>query len=71
MRGIVKFFNKSKGFGFIVPDDGGPDLFVHLNDIEGDDDFKTLLDGQHVEYDIGQGPRGQKAKNVKVVPTDD
>lgn len=66
MRGLVKWFSKEKGFGFIIPNDGSNDIFVHLNDIEGDAD-KVLIDGQHVEFEIEQGARGPKAKSVKVV----
>lgn len=68
-QGLVKWFDKSKGFGFIVPEDGGKDVFVHYSDITGDDgEYKTLIDGQHVEYEESSGDRGQKAKNVIVVP---
>lgn len=68
MNGIVKWFSKEKGFGFIQPDKKDEkDIFVHYSDIEGDG-FKTLIDGQHVEYEIQEGPKGPKAKNVKVVP---
>ncbi len=70
VRGIVKWFSKDKGFGFIVPNDGGQDIFVHYNDILGDESFKVLVDGQHVEYDSEVGVKGPKAKNVKVVPKD-
>jgi cold shock protein len=61
--GIVKFFNGEKGFGFILQDDGGKDLFVHASEIKGGGD--TILDeGQKVEYDIGQGKKGPCATNV-------
>lgn len=68
--GIVKWFNKSKGFGFIKPDDGGQDVFVHYSDISGEgDQYKTLLDGQHVEFEEVEGDQGRKkAKDVAVVP---
>lgn len=61
--GIVKFFNEDKGFGFILQDDGGKDLFVHASEIQGDRDT-TLNEGQKVKYDIGQGRKGECATNV-------
>jgi cold shock protein len=61
--GIVKFFNAEKGFGFILQDDGGKDLFVHASEIKGGGDT-TLNEGQKVEYDIGQGKKGPCATNV-------
>lgn len=61
--GIVKFFNEDKGFGFILQDDGGKDLFVHASEIQGERDT-MLNEGQKVEYDIGQGKKGACAKNV-------
>ncbi len=62
-EGTVKWFNDKKGFGFITPSDGGKDLFVHMNNIamEG---FKTLSDGQAVEYTEGAGEKGPLAENV-------
>ena len=71
-KGLVKWFDKTKGFGFIVPESGGPDVFVHYSDITGTDgEYKTLIDGQHVEYDETTGDRGKKAQSVVVVPKDD
>lgn len=65
MQGKVKWFNDSKGFGFITPDDGGKDLFVHHTAIQGDG-FRSLAEGQAVDFDVEQGEKGPKAKNVKV-----
>ena len=61
--GTVKWFNESKGFGFITPDDGGDDLFVHFSAIQGSG-FKTLNEGQKVGYETEQGPKGPAAGNV-------
>ena len=61
--GTVKWFNESKGFGFITPEDGGSDVFVHFSAIQGKG-FKTLLEGQSVTYDVEQGPKGPQAANV-------
>ncbi|RRQ20813.1 transcription antiterminator/RNA stability regulator CspE [Thiohalobacter thiocyanaticus] len=61
--GTVKWFNESKGFGFITPEDGGSDVFVHFSAIQGQG-FKTLLEGQAVTYDVEQGPKGPQAANV-------
>ncbi|NLI29459.1 MAG: cold-shock protein [Nitrospiraceae bacterium] len=60
--GTVKWFNESKGFGFITAEDGG-DLFVHYSSIQGSG-FKTLVEGDSVSFDIEQGPKGAKAINV-------
>ncbi len=61
--GIVKWFNGSKGFGFIVPDDGGEDLFVHHSEIKGSG-YSSLDEGQKVEFEVGQGKKGPCATNV-------
>ncbi len=62
-HGKVKWFNDQKGFGFIEQD-GGPDVFVHHTGITGDG-FKTLAEGEEVEFEVTQGPKGPKAENVK------
>ncbi len=62
-KGTVKWFNDSKGFGFITPDDGGKDVFVHHSAIQGSG-FKTLAEGQKVSYELQQGPKGPSAANV-------
>ena len=62
--GTVKWFNEKKGFGFIEPDNGGEDLFVHHSDIVSEG-FRTLQEGQKVTYETGQGPKGPKATNVR------
>ena len=63
MHGTVKWFNNAKGFGFIGRDDEGPDVFVHYSSIVGEK-FKTLREGDRVEFDIVDGPKGQQASNV-------
>ncbi len=62
--GTVKWFNDAKGFGFIEQNDGGPDVFVHFASIQGDG-FKTLREGQAVEFDIEEDAKGLRAANVK------
>jgi CspA family cold shock protein len=61
-EGTVKWFNESKGFGFITNEDGG-DVFVHFSSIQGDG-FKTLVEGDKVSFDIEEGEKGPKAVNV-------
>jgi len=64
--GKVKWFNESKGFGFITRDDGQKDCFVHYSAIQGNG-FKTLKEGDKVEFDVVQGQKGPAANNVTVV----
>jgi CspA family cold shock protein len=61
--GTVKWFNESKGFGFISPSDGGKDVFVHFSAIQGSG-FKSLAEGQAVSFDVEDGPKGPQATNV-------
>ena len=65
-KGTVKWFSEQKGYGFITPDDGGKDLFVHFSNIQGDG-YRNLQDGQAVEYDAAQGQKGPEAQNVRAV----
>ena len=62
-KGIVKWYDENKEYGFITSDECDNDIFVHKNDIE-----QVLIDGQHVEFDLEIGGKGPKARNVKVVP---
>lgn len=62
--GTVKWFNESKGFGFISPEDGGDDVFVHFRAIVGTG-FKTLSEGQTVSYEVEKGPKGLQAAQVQ------
>ena len=61
--GTVKWFNESKGFGFLTPDDGGADVFAHFSAIQGSG-FKTLAEGQAVSFDVEEGPKGLQAANI-------
>ena len=65
-QGTVKWFNDSKGFGFISLEDGSKDVFVHHSAIQGDG-FKTLAEGQRVEFDEVQGQKGPAAENVRAI----
>ena len=64
--GTVKWFDGKKGYGFIIPDGGGDDLFVHYSNIQMDG-FKELRDDEVVEYEVGEGPKGPQAVQVRVV----
>jgi cold shock protein len=65
-RGTVKWFNGEKGFGFITPEAGGADLFVHYSEIDGSG-FRSLDEGQRVEFEVGQGQKGPQATQVRAV----
>ena len=65
-QGSVKWFNGEKGFGFIAQDGGGPDVFVHYSEIQGNG-FKSLDEGQRVEFEVGQGQKGPQAQRVTVI----
>lgn len=62
--GIVKWFNDSKGFGFITPDEGGEDLFAHFSAIQTGG-FKSLQENQRVSFEVTQGPKGKQASNIQ------
>jgi CspA family cold shock protein len=64
-RGTIKFFNSQKGFGFITPDNGGKDIFVHANNVKSD--VKALREGQKVEYIEGSGRKGPEATEVTII----
>ncbi|WP_327099497.1 cold-shock protein [Nocardia vinacea] len=65
-QGSVKWFNGEKGFGFIAQDEGGPDVFVHYSEISGSG-YKSLDEGQRVEFEVGQGQKGPQAQSVRAI----
>lgn len=66
LKGTVKWFNESKGFGFITPESGGKDVFVHYSAIQGSG-FKVLTEGQKVQFELQQTPKGPAAANVTAI----
>ena len=64
--GTVKWFNETKGFGFIAPDDGSEDLFAHVSEIQGQG-FKTLAEKQRVQFEVTQGRKGLQASRIQVI----
>ena len=66
VTGTVKWFNESKGFGFITPDNGGDDLFAHFSAIQARG-FKTLRENQKVSFDVTTGPKGKQATNIRPI----
>ena len=66
VEGTVKWFNDSKGFGFITPTDGSKDVFVHFSAIADQGGFRTLAEGQEVTFETENGPKGPQAVNVKI-----
>ena len=62
--GIVKWFNSEKGFGFIAPDDGSADVFAHFSSIQGSG-HRNLEEGQHVEFEVVEGPKGRQAADIR------
>lgn len=65
-QGTVKWFNAEKGFGFIAPEDGSADVFVHYTEIQGNG-FRTLEENQRVEFEVGQSPKGPQATGVRAI----
>ncbi|MFX0000368.1 MAG: cold-shock protein [Candidatus Hodarchaeota archaeon] len=67
-KGTVKWFNKKKGYGFITPEDGSPDIFVHYSAIKGEPgEFKIIYEGDIVKYETTQGQKGPQASNVTII----
>jgi CspA family cold shock protein len=65
-EGTVKWFNSEKGYGFIAPDDGTPDVFAHFSSVEGSG-YRELIEGQKVSYESEQGPKGLQTKSVRPI----
>lgn len=62
-RGTVKWFSDQKGYGFVTPEDGSKDVFIHYSAIQGDG-FKSLKEGETIEFEVTQGPKGPQASNI-------
>jgi len=62
--GKVKWFDSKKGYGFILPEDGTDDIFVHFSSIKSDEEFKTLKEGMEVQFEVAEGKKGKQAVNV-------
>jgi cold shock protein len=67
-RGVVKWYNETKNYGFITPDHGGKDLFFHRTDLETEG--QAIEQGERVEYEVGSGPKGPQAKAIRSLPID-
>ena len=65
--GTVKWFNETKGYGFITPDGGGKDLFAHFREIQGATGFKTLEENARVQFEVTEGPKGPQASNISKI----
>ena len=63
MKGVVKWFNNQKGYGFITPENSSKDVFVHFSSVTGDG-YKSLKEGEQVEFELKEGPKGEQAVNV-------
>ncbi|MBK6881095.1 MAG: cold-shock protein [Elusimicrobia bacterium] len=68
MKGKVKWYNRVKGYGFLVPEDGSPEVFVHHSAVQAKGKDKVLVEGQGVEFEVTAGPKGPSAANVKPEP---
>lgn len=70
MRGVVKWFDANRGYGFILPAEGGPDIFLHRKVLQGSAGLRRLEPGQRVEYEIAETPQGRKATRITLLPPD-
>jgi len=68
VTGTVKWFNNAKGYGFVTPDEGGQDIFIHFSAITMDG-YKTLKEGQKVQFELQEGPKGLHAANLQTTPS--